>query len=224
MTADIVPETSARFARMLGPETDDVIDEMDDQAAAEGFPTVGPEVGGWLQLLARLVDARRVFEFGSGFGYSAYWFARALPDDGEVVLTEVDQDELDQAREYMARGGFDDLASYELGDAIETIDEYDGPFDVVLIDNEKDRYREAFESVREKVAPGGVVVADNAMTAGPIDFDALSTLVEGDEPIGDVNAQTQGVYEYLEAVRGDPAFETGVIPLGEGIAVSHRTA
>ena len=224
MTADIVPEPSARFARLLGPDTDEIIDEMDEKAEAEGFPTVGPEVGGWLQLLARMVDARRVFEFGSGFGYSAYWFARALPDDGEVVLTEVDEAELDQAREYMARGGFDDVASYELGDAIETIDEYDGSFDVVLVDSEKDRYREAFESVREKVAPGGVVVADNAMTAGPIDFEALSALVEGDEPDGDVNEQTRGVFEYLDAVRGDPDFETGIIPLGEGIAVSHRTA
>jgi len=224
MTADIVPEASARFARLLGPDPDEIIEEMDEKAEAEGFPTVGPEVGGWLQLLARLVDARRVFEFGSGFGYSAYWFARALPDDGEIVLTEVDEGELDQAREYMARGGFDDVASYELGDAIETIDEYDGPFDVVLIDNEKDRYRDAFEVVREKVAPGGVVVADNAMTAGPIDFEALSALVEGDEPGGAVNEQTRGVSEYLDAVRGDADFETGIIPLGEGIAVSHRTA
>ncbi|WP_136717818.1 O-methyltransferase [Halorientalis salina] len=224
MTEEIVPESSAAFARAVGPQPDEIIDEMDQQADAEGFPTVGPEVGGWLQFLARMVDAQRVFEFGSGFGYSAYWFARALPDDGEVVLTEVDEDELDQAREYMARGGVDDLASYELGDAVDTVDAYAGPFDVVLIDNEKHRYREAFEAVREKVAPGGVVIADNAMTAGIVDFDALRALVEGGDPEGDVDENTRGVYEYLERVDSDPEFETGIVPLGEGIAVSHRTA
>ncbi|AQL41610.1 methyltransferase [Halorientalis sp. IM1011] len=218
---DILPDATAEFARAIGPEPDDVIREMDAQAESEGFPTVGPAVGGWLQLLARLVSARRVFEFGSGFGYSAYWFAQALPDDGEIVLTEVDAEELDQAREYMARGGFDDLASYELGDAIRTVGEYAGPFDAVLIDNEKHRYREAFEAVRPKVAEGGVVIADNAVTAGPIDFEALSALVKG-EDTGDVNEHTAGVADYLERVGADPAFETALIPLGEGIAVSHR--
>ena len=219
--SEILPDATAEFARAIGPDPDEIIAEMDAQADAEGFPTVGPTVGGWLQLLARMVDARRVFEFGSGFGYSAYWFARALPDDGEIVLTEVDEDELDQAREYMARGGFDDLASYELGDAIDTVDDYEGPFDAVLIDNEKHRYREAFEAIRPKVAEGGVVIADNAVTAGPIDFEALSALVRGEGP-SDVNEHTAGVAEYLERVGDDPAFETALIPLGEGIAVSHR--
>jgi len=216
---DILPAATAEFARLVGPDPDDVIEEMDAHAEEEGFPTVGPAVGGWLQLLARMVDARRVFEFGSGFGYSAYWFARALPDDGEIVLTEVDADELDMAREYMRRGGFDDLASYELGDAIETVADYEGRFDVVLIDNEKHRYREAFERIREKVAPGGLVVADNAMTAGMIDFEALHALLAGED--ADVNEHTVGVADYLEHVDDDPAFETGIVPLGEGIAVSH---
>jgi predicted O-methyltransferase YrrM len=76
---------------------------VDAFADREGFPTVGAAVGGWRALLARAVDAERVFEFGSGFGYSAYWFARELPADGEVVLTEIDEDELDQAREYLEK-------------------------------------------------------------------------------------------------------------------------
>jgi predicted O-methyltransferase YrrM len=220
MSEEVLPAATAEFARMLGPDPDDVIAEMDAQADAEGFPTVGPAVGGWLQVLAGTVEAERVFEFGSGFGYSAYWFARALPADGEVVLTEVDAAELDEAREYLARGGFDDIARFELGDAIETVDEYDGPFDVVLIDNEKHRYREAFEAVREKVAPGGLVLADNAVTAGVVDFDALSALVAGED--ADANEHTAGVYEYLERVGEDPAFETALLPLGEGVAVSRR--
>lgn len=222
MADDIVPEATDRFVRTAGPQPDEVIEEMDERADSEGFPTVGPAVGGWLQLLARMVDAERVFEFGSGFGYSAYWFARALPDDGEVVLTEVDRSELDAARGYMERGGFDDVAVYEHGDAVETVQRYDGPFDVVLVDNEKPRYTEAFEAVRDKVAPGGVVVADNAMTAGVVDFDALLGLLEGNLET-EMNDHTEGVYEYLRRVEADPLFDTGVLPLGEGVAVSHRT-
>ncbi len=176
----ILPEELARFVRAVGPDPTPVQVEMAEHAAAEGFPTVGESVGGVLALLARMVDARRAFEFGSGFGYSASWLARALPADGEVVLTEEDAEELDLAREFFDRAGHVDRAAFEAGDAHDALERYDGPFDVVLIDHHKPRYREAFEAVRPLVPTGGVVVADNAMTAAPIDFAALLGLVEAD--------------------------------------------
>ncbi|WP_254271707.1 O-methyltransferase [Haloarcula marina] len=217
-----LPEVTEQFARTLAPEPDAVIEEMDAKADREGFPTVGPAVGGWLRLLARLTDAERVFEFGSGFGYSAYWMAPALPADGEIVLTEIDADELDEAREFLARGGYADRAAFEHGDAIDIVDAYDGPFDVVLVDNEKDRYAEAFEAVREKVPVGGVVAADNAIEAGPLDFDDVRALLAGEDV--DANDMSRGIAAYLERVRDDPDFETGLLPLGEGVAVSVRVA
>lgn len=218
----LVSEEVTRFARAVGPQPDAVLDEMDDYGDEIGFPTVGPAVGGWLAMLTELVDARRVFEFGSGFGYSAYWFARALPPTGEIVLTEIDADELDRAREYLQRGDLGDRATFEHGDALDIVEGYDGPFDVVLIDNEKHRYEEAFDAVREKVASGGVVVADNAMTSGSVEFGEMLELAEGGSVTG-ANDSTRGVAAYLARVRADPDFETAAIPLGEGIAVSHRT-
>ncbi|WP_306057691.1 O-methyltransferase [Natronococcus wangiae] len=218
---DVLSDEIVRFVRAVGPEPDETLREMDEYARAEGFPHVGPEVGAVLRFVARLADAERIFEFGSGYGYSAYWFADALPADGEIVLTEVDADELELAREYMAAGGYEGRTRYELGDALETIDDYEGPFDVVLIDHQKHRYADAFEAVRSKVPVGGVVVADNAITAGPIDFDKLLAIAEGDTP-DDVDEHTQGIADYLERVTTDPAFETIVLPLGEGIAVSYR--
>ena len=177
-------------------------------------------MGGWLRFLAATVDAERVFEFGSGFGYSAVWFAGALPEDGLVVLTEVDEDELDEAREFLASAGYADRAAFELGDAIDTVERYEGPFDCVLVDNEKERYTEAFEAVRDKVRPGGLVLADNAVSAGPIEFEALEPLLRGESV--DTTDATEGIAEYLRAVRADPAFETVLLPVGEGVAVSRR--
>ncbi len=220
---DVLSDEIARFIRAVGPDPDETLREMDDYAEREGFPHVGPEVGAFLRFVARMADAGRIFEFGSGYGYSAYWMAAALPDDGEIVLTEVDEDELELAREYMDRGGYDDLAQYELGDAMETVEDYTGPFDVVLIDHQKHRYADAFEAVRSKVPVGGVVIADNAITAGPIDFEALLTIAEGGAP-DDVNEHTRGIADYLERVTDDPDFETIVLPLGEGIAASYRVS
>ena len=209
-----------RFARAVGPQPDSVLDEMEAYGEEIGFPIIGPEIGGWLQLLARMVDARRIFEFGSGFGYSAYWFARALPPAGEIVLTEVDTDELEMAQEYLDRGGLEEHAVFEHGDALETVADYEGPFDVVLIDILKHEYEAAFEAVREKVAPGGIIVADNMMMATSIEFDAVVRSVKQDAETVETNKQTRGIVDYLTRVRADPEFETGILPLGNGVAVS----
>jgi caffeoyl-CoA O-methyltransferase len=217
----LIPEQISQFARAVGPTPDDVIEDMDAYADEQGFPTVGPEVGGWLSLLAQISDAHSVFEFGSGFGYSAYWFAQALSNDDEIVLTERDSENLDRAREYLSRGGYLDRVTIEQGDAIEIIEQYGNSFDIVLLDNEKHRYREAFETVREKVAPGGLVIADNAMTTDTIDFDTLSEMVRGHAV--EANDATRGIAEYLDTVTNDPAFETTLLPLGEGVAVSYRS-
>jgi caffeoyl-CoA O-methyltransferase len=143
------------------------------------------------------VDAHRIFEFGSGFGYSAYWFARALPPDGEVILTEVNADELEMAREYFDRGGFTERAVFEQGDALETVAKYDVPFDIVLIDVLKHEYEAAFEAVREKIASGGIVVADNMIRATNIEFDMLVCSVEDDTTSAEMNRQTRGIVDYL---------------------------
>ena len=219
MIDDTDPETVTALARAVGPEPDEILREMDDHAASEGFPTVGPEVGGWLTLLTRLSDARRVFEFGSGFGYSAYWFARALPPDGEFVLTEVDADELDLAREYFDRGGLADRARFEHGDALDIVERYDGPFDVVLIDNEKHRYREAFEAIEPTLQSGSFVLADNAVTAGTtVDRDEVVALLAGEDV--EASEGSRGIAEYISFVREHEALDTSLLPLGSGLAVS----
>jgi predicted O-methyltransferase YrrM len=219
----LVPEEVTEFAETVGPDSDDVLREMQRHAESEDFPIVGPAVGGWLAFFVRMVDASRVFEFGSGFGYSAYWFALALESEDEVVLTEVDGQELDLAEEFFEEGGVADRAVFEAGDAIEIIESYEGPFDVALIDNEKSRYIDAFEAVREKVAPSGVVLADNAMRADPVvDFEDLREIVAGGDP-GGASEGTRGIAAYLEAVRADSEFETAILPLGSGVAVSYRT-
>jgi predicted O-methyltransferase YrrM len=218
MTDRVVPPEIQELAGLIGPETDEIIEVMEDHADTEGFPTVGPEVGTWLSVLAQTTDAQRIFEFGSGFGYSAYWFARGM-NEGEIILTEIDADELSQAREYFQRAGIADRAHFEHGDAIDILEEYDGAFDIVLIDNEKQRYREALEAVEAKLQPGSLVLADNAITAGVINRDEVIALLDG-ETIETTTDASWGIAEYLDYVRGHDRLETALLPAGEGVAVS----
>ncbi len=216
----VLSENAAQFVRAMGPETDAVAEELEAHNVERGFPIVGPEVGGVLRILARLAGTRRAFEFGSGMGYSAYWIAPAVPADGEIVLTEFEAANLDVARDFFERGGYADRARFEVGDARETYREYDGPFDLVLLDNEGEAYVETFELVRGDVPPGGVVCADNVMTGSAVDEVRALAALEGDPDWDAMDESTRGIVEYLLHVRADDAFETVLLPVGEGLAVS----
>ena len=214
---DPIPEATRRLVDLAGADPDETQAAMQARAEAGGFPIIGPAVGGLLEALATLTDARRVFEFGSGFGYSASWAARGMTE-GEVVLTDVDADELDEARGFLEDAGYAPSFAYEHGDAVEVVERHDGPFDLVLVDHEKHRYVEGFERVRGKVAPGGVVVADN-MLRGPLDHADVLAGLEGEATPDEATA---GVVAYLERVRDDAAFAATLVPLGNGVSVAVR--
>jgi len=214
--SDILSDEVSDLLALANPEPDDTLDAMTEHGRDRGFPIVGPDVGRFLRFLATTVDAARIFEFGSGFGYSGAWWLDALPDDGELVLTDYDADNLAEAEDFLADYRGDTTVHYEAGDAMGTYDTYDGPWDVVLVDHDKTMYADAFELVRDDLAPGGVVVADNMM-AGPVEPEHVTTALAGEEPIDD---HTRGVVEYIERVRDDPDYETSFVPLGEGVGVS----
>jgi len=216
----VLSDDVAAFVRAMAPALDDVGQKLADHNVAEGCPIVGPEVGGTLRLLARLADTERAFEFGSGMGYSAYWIAPVVPADGDLVLTDFEGENLETAREFFERGGYADRARFEVGDALNTYREYNGPFEFVLIDNREDEYLETFELVRDDVPSGGIICADNVMTGPAVQEDLTLAALSGDPDWDAMDEYTEGVVEYLLHVRSEEAFETALLPVGEGLAVS----
>lgn len=218
----VLSDHVADFVRAMAPAVDDVGEELADHNVEAGFPIVGPEVGGTLRLLARLAGAERAFEFGSGMGYSAYWIAPVVPAAGELVLTDFEEENMETAREFFERGGYADRARFEVGDALETYRDYEGPFEFVLIDNLEHEYLETFELVRGDVPSGGVICADNVMAGPAVQEDLALATLEGDPNWDAMDEYTTGVVEYLCHVRDDADFETALLPVGEGLAVSIR--
>ena len=214
-------EALVRFLRATGPEHTAVQREMAALADEQSFPNLGPDAGAVLRLLARVTDAETVFEFGSGFGYSASWFLRG--GAGRVILTEHDEDELERGRAFLDDAGLAEQCVFEHGDAMEIVERYGGPFDAVLIDHQKSRYADAFAAVRPKLPVGGVIVADN-VTRGPADFEAVLAHLEDGEPLPEGDDQTVGVADYLQSVRAADSFETLVLPVGSGLCVSTKVA
>jgi predicted O-methyltransferase YrrM len=186
------------------------IREMEEVARERHFPIVGPAVGALLEVLARSVGARRVFELGSGFGYSAAWFLRALPPDGTVVLTDSRAENAKEGSERLDRLGHRGRYRYVVGDALEALRRERGPFDVVLCDLDKEAYPDVVEPAVERLRPGGLLVADNALWSGTVADPACR------EP------STLAVREYLRRVAADTRLRTCVVPLRDGVSVSVR--
>lgn len=186
-----------------------VLSRMAKRGEDAGFPIIGPLVGRYVAQWARAIGARRVLEMGSGFGYSTGWFAQAVGAEGLVVHTDTSAELSAEARGWMEQLGVAERVRFELGDALAVARLEDGPFDVVFIDIDKDGYPEAWDVASPLVRPGGVVIADNALWRGQV-VDAQH-----------MDATTEAVRTYLRrACR--PGWETTVVPLRDGVAVSLR--
>ena len=212
----ILDPTIESLLRLGNDEPEPTLQRMEDYGRERDFPIVGPDVGQFLRVAATVVGAERVFEFGSGFGYSAAWIAAVLPESGDIYLTDYDEENLDRAREFMIEAGHGDIAHYRDGDALQSFEATTGPFDVVLIDHEKSRYGAAFERAEDRITDGGIVIADNAM-AGPVEPATVDAALGGSEPVDEATA---GIVSYIETVRDHSAFESVLVPLGEGLVVS----
>src|SRR5437588_1139686 len=111
-----------------------VLLEMEREAKEKDFPIIGRLCGVTIEVLARAIGARRVFELGSGYGYSGYWFSRAVGPEGELHLTDGDPENEKKAMEYLGRAGFDGPARFHVGDAVTSLNATEGDCDGLSCD------------------------------------------------------------------------------------------
>jgi len=186
---------------------DPLLAEMHAYARERKFPFVGPEVGRFLYQLVRLTGARRVFEMGSGFGYSALWFARALPEDGEIVLSDGDPENMAAARDFLVRDGQAEKAHFLTGHAQDLLQTTPGLFDIVFCDIDKEQYPEVYELVRTRLRLGGALVVDNLIWSGRV------ADPENEQP------STLGVRAFTDRMWDSPEFFSSLLPVRDGVGL-----
>ncbi len=207
-TGIVHPEVQAYIARLEAAE-DPLLDGLEAYAAGRGFPLIGRASGHWLTLLTRLIGGRRVFEFGSGFGYSAAFFARAVGDQGMVVAVEKDAWEQEAFEAHFQDPVLRGRIDYRLGDAFEVFQALAGAFDVVLIDCNKRDYLRALDLALPRLRGGGLVLADNVLWGG-----------KTARPAAPDDDSTLALQAFNARLRADPQLETGWLPVGDGLAVA----
>ncbi len=199
---------------LLSRHDEPVLLEMEAEAKANGFPIVGRLVGAALEVLARSAGAKRVFELGSGFGYSAYWFARAVGPGGEVHCTDGDAANEPKALGYLGRAGLAEPIRWHVGDAVTHLAAVEGEFDLVYNDIDKEGYPDAWRAARDRVRVGGLYLCDNVLWYGR---------VTGAAPVEDRHRRTtRAIVEHNRLIAQDERYLSFILPTRDGVMVALR--
>jgi predicted O-methyltransferase YrrM len=127
------------------------------------YVKVGYEAGELMYTTARAINARRIVELGTGFGFSTIYLAAAVRDNGggTVITTEIEPTKAEAAGANLADAGLESFVEIRRGDALATLRDVDGPIDMILLDGWNDAYIPIVELLRPKLRHGSVVFADN---------------------------------------------------------------
>jgi caffeoyl-CoA O-methyltransferase len=214
---DIVdPRIEAYMEDRLRRLDEPVLLEMEAYGEEHGFPIVGRNVGVTLDVLARSVNARRIMELGSGYGYSAYWHARAVGPEGEVHLTDGDPENELRAADYLKRAGLADRIRFHVGDAVTELTRLDGEFDVIFCDIDKDGYPAAWRAACERIRLGGLYVCDNVLWYGRVATEEGAT--------GGRAEWTDAILEHNRLVAEDERYLSTIVPTRDGVLVAIRVS
>lgn len=152
--------------------SDPILDHVLRTSDEAGLPQihVSPAQGKMLQLMAKMLNAKRILEIGTLGGYSTIWLARALPDDGTLVTIEVNPKHAEVAQANIAHAGLADKVVLQIGYASEILPTLTSiaPFDFIFIDADKPNTPLYLEWSVKLARPGAVIIVDNAVRRGAI--------------------------------------------------------
>lgn len=214
MPTEMTAQQVRDYLDSLVPERPAELQAMEAYAKAHNFPIIGPTAGQMCYTVARLIGAKRVFELGSGYGYSTAWFARAVAENGggEVYHVVWDEDLSNRARGHLEALGLGGIVRYRMSEAIQALRETQGPFDIIFNDIDKHAYPESLPVIEEKLRPGGALIIDNMLWHGAI-FDPA-----------DQSDSTRGVREFTRLITADPRWAVTLVPIRDGLIVACKAS
>jgi caffeoyl-CoA O-methyltransferase len=174
---------------------------------------ISPEQGQFLNLLARLVGARRTLEIGVFMGYSSTWVALALPPDGKIIACDVSEEYTARARRTWSEAGVQGKIDLRLRPAIETLDALlaggqAGAFDFAFIDADKSNYWNYYDRALQLVRTGGLIVVDNVLWHGDI-IDPFDDTVD-----------TEAIREFNRKIHADNRVALSLATIGDGLMLA----
>lgn len=201
------------YIREVIPKTGGILDELEGYAKRQHVPIVHPEVAKLLTVLVKIKKPKRILEIGTAIGYSSITMARVLEPEGKIDTIEKDRDMVELAKYNIERANLGNTINVVQGDAKEVLKDIDNLYDMVFIDAAKGQYLEFLRRVVDKLNKEAIIVSDNVLYKGMVANDKL--LVKSKKTL------VRRLREYLAYICSSDMFETSVIPIGDGVALSY---
>jgi predicted O-methyltransferase YrrM len=206
-----IQEDVDNYLYELLPKRDAVIEEIEDYAAKNRVPIIGPAVARLLTLFVQVSGARRIFEMGSAIGYSTIWLARAAGPKAEVFYTDGNAENAKRAQDYFRRAGVARRIRVQTGDALALVKKTPGKFDFIFNDVDKHQYPDALRAALPKLKSGGLLATDNTLWSGKAARQAAAD-----------DKKTLGVQEFNRLVYASKDLYPVLIPLRDGVTVCQK--
>ena len=200
------------YLATLVPPREPELQKMEEFAEKNHFPIIGPVCGYYCYQLARMIHAKSIFELGSGYGYSTAWFAKALRENGGGVVhhTVWDEDLSRRARGHLSALGSADLVQFHVAEAVRTLRQVEGPFDIIFNDIDKEGYPDSLPIIKEKLRHGGILIIDNMIWHGQI-LDP-----------NDHEKSTEAIHRFTRDITTDLDWIVSLIPARDGMIVAYK--
>ena len=210
--SELTYQATQDYLTSLIPPREKEMLEMEAYAEKNNFPIIGPACGYYCYQLARMIGAKSIFELGSGYGYTTAWFAKAVKENGGGVVHHTVWDEKlsKMASRHLLKLGYESLVKYHNAEAVETLHQTDGPFDIIFNDIDKEAYPASLSVIKEKLRSGGLLIIDNMLWSGRI-FDDK-----------DISSATEGVREFTRRITTDPDWIVSLAPVRDGMIVAYK--
>jgi predicted O-methyltransferase YrrM len=188
-----------RYLDAMHPEQPTLLLELEQHGRKDGVTIVSRETGRFLSVMVHMMQANRILEIGTGYGYSTLWMALAQPPVGKIWTIDPDSKRTEVALSYFRRAGEDDYITIFNQDALELLENFQQRnLDIVFIDADRAHYREYLDLVIPMLKLSGIVVIDDCLVGGLDEFN-----------------------EYFLA---HPDLDATILPVGNGTGIGARIA
>lgn len=211
--SNLTPELIENYVYSLYTQSTEKLREMRDEAERMLIPIVTKDTERLLSTLCVALKPEKILEIGTAIGYSAICFAKAAPG-ASVITIENRERSVHKARANIREMGFEDRIEVRLGKAEDVLPEIEGLFDIVFVDAAKGQYMNFFRLFEKNLKPGTLIISDNVLYKGmPCD----------DSYVDQRRNKTiaKRMREYLSFLSEDERFETCLLPVGDGVALSY---
>ena len=210
--AELSYDNVQEYLTSLVPPREPELQKMEKYAEENNFPIIGPVCGYYCYQLARMTNAKSVFELGSGYGYSTAWFAKAVKENGGGVVhhTVWDEDLSKRAEGHLSALGSTDVVEFHIAEAVETLRETQGPFDIIFNDIDKEAYPDSLPVIKEKLRHGGILIIDNMLWSGRI-FDPDNH-----------DKSTEAIRRFTRDITSDLDWIVSLFPARDGMIVAYK--